>query len=138
MMNTEEVIKAHGLRKTTGRVTVLELFTKKKKALSHGELQDAVNGNIDRVTLYRILESFEQKGILHKVPDDQVSVKYALCSHDHEVGRAHSDNHAHFKCTSCGETVCLEGTEIPDIKIPDGYKVHSSLLLLNGLCNRCS
>lgn len=137
-MDAEILLKSHGLRKTAGRLAVLALFAKEGKALSHSELQGGVTGNVDRVTLYRILESFEQNGILHKVPDDQVSVKYALCDHDHEVGEAHSDNHAHFKCRVCGNTVCLDDTEIPQLNVPKGYKVEGSLLLISGLCAGCA
>lgn len=137
-MDAEILLKSHGLRKTAGRLAVLALFAKEGKALSHSELQEGVTENVDRVTLYRILESFEQNGILHKVPDDQVSVKYALCDHDHEVGEAHSDNHAHFKCRVCGNTVCLDDTEIPQLNVPQGYKVEGSLLLISGLCAGCA
>lgn len=137
-MNAEALLKSHGLRKTTGRLAVLALFAKQGRALSHSELQEGVTENVDRVTLYRILESFEQNGILHKVPDDQVSVKYALCDHEHEVGEAHSDDHAHFKCRVCGNTVCLDDTEIPSLNVPAGYKVEGSLLLISGLCAACS
>ena len=137
-MKAEEVLKTHGLRKTAGRLAVLNLFSQRGKALSHGELQDGVTASVDRVTLYRILDSFEQSGILHKVPDDQVSVKYALCDHDHKVEEAHSDNHAHFKCRKCGDTICLDDSEIPGIAVPPGYKVEASLLLLNGLCSKCA
>ena len=136
-MNAEALLKSHKLRKTAGRLAVLALFAKEGKALSHSELQEGITENVDRVTLYRILESFEQNGILHKVPDDQVSVKYALCDHDHEVGEAHSDNHAHFKCRVCGNTVCLDDTEIPHLSVPAGYKVEGSLLLISGLCAGC-
>lgn len=137
-MDAEILLKSHGLRKTAGRLAVLALFAKEGKALSHSELQEGVTENVDRVTLYRILESFEQNGILHKVPDDQVSVKYALCDHDHEVGEAHSDNHAHFKCRVCGNTVCLDDTEIPQLNVPKGYKVEGSLLLISGFCAGCA
>ncbi len=137
-MNAEALLKSHGLRKTAGRLAVLALFAKREKALSHSELQEGVTENVDRVTLYRILESFEQNGILHKVPDDQVSVKYALCDHDHEVGEAHSDNHAHFKCRVCGDTICLDDSEIPTMQVPEGYSVEGSLLLISGLCSKCA
>lgn len=122
---------------TQGRLSVLQCFEQTGKALSHGEVQEILKGKMDRVTLYRILQSFEEKGLLHKVPDDQVSVKYALCDHKHDVAHAHSDNHAHFKCNDCGDTLCLEDSAIPEIPIPGGFKVNQSFLLLEGICNRC-
>ncbi len=136
-MQPERLLKKHNLRKTSGRLSVLRCFLEYGKALSHGEVQDLVGKKVDRVTLYRILQSFEEKGLLHKVPDDQVSVKYALCDHLHNVDHAHSDNHAHFKCNSCGDTVCLEESAIPNIPTPKGFRVNESFLLLGGLCDQC-
>lgn len=136
-MNPEHLLKTHGLRKTAGRVAVLQSLAHEAKALSHGELQQKLQNEVDRVTLYRILEIMEEKGILHKIPDDEVSVKYALCEHDHDVAHQHSDNHAHFKCTSCGDTLCLEEAEIPSVKTPQGFLIESKFLLLNGTCANC-
>ncbi len=136
-MQAETLLKNHNLRKTSGRLSVLQCFLKYGKALSHGEVQELVDEKMDRVTLYRILQSFEEKGLLHKVPDDQVSVKYALCDHTHHLHHAHADNHAHFKCNTCGDTVCLEGSSIPEVTIPQGFQVNGSFLLLEGLCNQC-
>lgn len=133
----EALLKKHNLRKTSGRLSVLQVFLKYGKALSHSEVQDLVGEKMDRVTLYRILQSFEENGLLHRVPDDQVAVKYALCDHDHNKDHAHADNHAHFKCNDCGNTVCLENAVIPAVNLPEGFKVNESFLLLEGRCNQC-
>jgi len=138
-MTPEEILELHKLRKTNGRLAVLQSFLKNGKALSHSELQELSSNKTDRVTLYRILDSFEKHGIVHKVPDDQVSLKYALCLHSHrELNHTHSDNHAHFKCQSCGDTLCLEESDIPEVSIPSGYKVKEKFLLLGGLCAECT
>lgn len=137
-MKPEKLLKEHKLRKTNNRLSVLQCFLEYGRAMSHSEIQDLQGKKIDRVTLYRILQSFEKNGLLHKVPDDQVSVKYALCDHVHGMGHAHSDNHAHFKCNSCGDTHCLEESAIPSVSIPKGFKVDESFMLLAGLCDGCA
>lgn len=134
---SEKLLKQHNLRKTAGRLAVLELFSQTHKAFSHSELQGLLTGVVDRVTLYRILDSFEKKGILHKIPDDEVSVKYALCCHDHKPGHQHSDDHPHFKCHDCGETYCLEDIQIPAFSSPKGFQIKEQFLLLGGSCNQC-
>lgn len=137
-MKAENLLDQHQLRKTKSRILVLQEFSKQQKALAHNELQQALGGNIDRVTLYRILEQFENNGLLHKIPDDEVSVKYALCSHSDEKDHKHSDNHAHFKCDSCSDTFCIEDYSIPKIESPKGFKVTEKFLLLAGLCAKCA
>ena len=138
-MSPEELLQHHNLRKTNGRLSVLRSFVESGKALSHSELQGLISKKIDRVTLYRILESFESRGILHKVPDDQVSLKYALCDHPaHYMDHTHTDNHAHFKCETCGDTLCLEDAVIPEITVPKGFQVKEKFMLLGGLCEHCA
>lgn len=137
-MNLEKILEQHDLRKTQSRISVLAEFSKSDKALAHNELQHALTGKVDRVTLYRILDQFEKKGVLHKIPDDEVSVKYALCSHSDEIDHQHSDDHAHFKCNNCRETFCIDDFSIPKIKAPEGFKVTEKFLLLGGVCKRCA
>jgi Fur family ferric uptake transcriptional regulator len=137
-MNAKEILKHNKLRVTAGRMAVLELFSNHNRAFSHSEMQQKLSGQMDRVTLYRILDSFEKKGILHKVPDDEVSVKYALCDHDHSIDHQHVDDHPHFKCHDCGETFCLEEVNIPSFTAPKGFKIKEQFLLLGGTCRQCA
>src|SRR5690606_12916221 len=116
MTFAERILEKHQLRRTKGRLAVLELFAEHGKAFSHSEIHQKIREKVDRVTLYRILSSMEDKGILHKIPDDEVSVKYALC--DHHASHKHSDDHIHFKCESCGDTICFEDHKIPSFDIP--------------------
>lgn len=137
-MQAAELLKNHGLRKTKGRLSVLQCFLQYGKALSHADISERLPAKMDRVTLYRILQSFESQGLIHKVPDDQLANKYALCDHQHDKMHAHTDNHAHFKCQACGETICLEQSAIPQIHIPQGFQVAERFLLLSGLCKACA
>lgn len=137
MQEVESLLKNHGLRKTLGRLQVLDYFRSRPKALSHSELSKAFEGTLDRASLYRMIQDFESHGLIHKVPDDEVSTKYALC-HASCSEHAHFDSHAHFKCKSCKETTCLDNAETPSIKLPTGFKAESSELLIHGLCKACA
>ncbi len=127
----------HGLRKTLGRELVLTTFLDQSRALSHGELNTLLGDQLNRASLYRVLQSFEESGIVHRVPDDEVSVKYALCSGACS-SEQHHDNHVHFKCNHCGETQCLPEVKLPKVKTPDSLKVESAELLLRGYCRHCA
>lgn len=138
VMQAETLLQKHQLRKTAARLKVLWAFAASERALSPGDLQKKLSHSVDRVTLYRVLESFEQKGLVHRVPDDEVSVKYALCAHHHAPARPHADNHAHFKCEACGDTFCLEQSAIPEVEVPPGFRLKEQYLLLGGLCMQCA
>ena len=74
------ILKHHNLRLTDTRTDILSVFLRNKKALSHGDLEESLPADFDRVTIYRTLKSFVENGILHKVPDDTGNPRYALCS----------------------------------------------------------
>lgn len=137
MQNASEILQDHGLRKTSAREAVLHVFSKKSIALSHGDIEQNLKGEFDRVTVYRTLASFLEKGIIHKVLDDSEASKYALCSHKCDEHH-HHDNHVHFKCNKCGNSECLEGVKIPDLSLPKGYQAQESNLLIEGVCKDCS
>ncbi len=128
-----------GLRATTCRVAVLESFQNAGYALSQGDIEQALSSQFDRVTIYRTLKSFLASGLLHKVLDDQGSIKYALC-HDtcHQETHQHQHDHVHFKCTQCGQTTCLETVHIPTIILPEHFVKQESNLLIQGVCRGCN
>jgi Fur family ferric uptake transcriptional regulator len=104
--------------------------------MSHAELEAAVDEGYDRVTLYRTLKTFQEKGLIHKVLDDHGATKYAPCS-DCTVEEHHHE-HIHFKCNKCGNTVCLEDVNIPKTDLPAGYIVEERNILISGICNKCN
>jgi len=133
--NTEKILKQHKLRITDMRKEVLNIFLSKNEAQSQHDIEVSLS-NFDRITLYRTLKSFQEKGLIHKAFDSTDVAKYALCS-DHCSEHDHNDEHVHFHCESCGNTFCVEEVEIPMISLPSGYTLSSTNVVLNGTCQRC-
>ncbi len=136
MKGEEEILNDFDLRHTTSRSAILKLFLKKPFALSYTDIEREIADVFDRVTVYRTLKTFVDKGVVHKVLDDGGSLKYALCSelctHSH-----HQHEHVHFKCTVCGQTSCLQELKIPLISLPAGYEAREINLLIQGKCQNC-
>ncbi|MBL4652698.1 MAG: transcriptional repressor [Flavobacteriales bacterium] len=136
-MEAPLILSNHDLRNTSARLAVLGIFQKYTYALSHSNIEKELQKDFDRVTIYRTIHSFLDKGIVHKVMDDSESAKYALCvdecSSDH-----HHDNHVHFKCSKCGNSECLNNIQIPLTNLPSGYIATESNLLIEGVCKACS
>lgn len=135
MNSSFQILKDFKLRSTPNREAILHVFLRRDFALSHGDVEREVPSSFDRVTVYRTLKTFLDKGLLHKVLDDEGSLKYALCSE--ACSTAHHHEHVHFKCTKCGQTNCLE-VEIPSVKLPKGYKAKEVNLLIQGICEHCA
>jgi Fur family ferric uptake transcriptional regulator len=136
--NAQQLLKSFDLRNTEARILILDEFLKCHFALSQVNLEDVLGENIDRVTIYRTLKTFLEKGILHKVLDDAGCIKYALCVNQECVHEEHTHSHVHFKCNFCGQTNCLNDIEIPLIILPKGYKFYETNVLVSGICKVCN
>lgn len=133
---TSDILNDYDLRKTKGREEILDLFLGHDHALSHADIETLLGKNFDRVTVYRTLKTFLEKGIIHKVLSDQGSPKYALCS-DECTDNEHHHEHVHFKCDVCGQTTCLDKVHVPAIQLPKGYTFGEANLLISGRCPSC-
>jgi Fur family ferric uptake transcriptional regulator len=118
-------------------LAILEQFASMGHALSQPDLEKALGEEFDRVTIYRTLTLYLEKGILHKVLDDSGAMKYALCPDTCEA-HDHRHDHVHFKCIECGNTSCIEDLEVPQIALPNGYTLTEANFLLSGVCNLCN
>lgn len=112
------------------------MFLNNPHALSYADIEKEAGSAFDRVTVYRTLKSFLDKGIIHKILDDNGGLKYGLCS-EYCSEAQHKHDHVHFKCSKCGQTSCLDGVDIPEIELPNGYKPEEVNLLIQGVCSDC-
>lgn len=133
---SDTLLRNYRLRATPTREEILHLFLRKEHALSFGDIEREVSESSDRVTVYRTLKTFLDKGLIHKVLDDEGGLKYALCNSDCTTAHHHHD-HVHFKCTKCGLTNCLD-IDIPTVKLPKGYQAEEINLLIQGICENCA
>jgi Fur family ferric uptake transcriptional regulator len=138
-MNKEltELLEKHSLKKTAPRLSVLSILKSRKMATSQPDLEAIIGKDVDRVTLYRTLSTFEEKGIIHKILDLNGTANYALCDpacNEHE----HKDEHVHFNCTSCLNVYCLEALQIPHLVMPAGFIPHDVNFIVYGICEKCS
>jgi Fur family ferric uptake transcriptional regulator len=114
---------------------VLDYLSSQKAAVSLNNLETFFLRS-DRVTLYRTLKTFEEKGLVHRIDDGSGSIKYALCPEDCPT-QEHHDLHVHFYCNQCRETFCLPKSRIPDIALPDKFKTEEVNLVVKGWCGSC-
>lgn len=135
---TDEKLRNHSIRPTAIRKTILDLFITSGYALSHADIEKLLGNQCDRVTIYRTLERFEQKGLIHKVPDNSNINKYAVCSEKSCSSQQHHDEHLHFTCESCGNIFCLNIMNMPALELPSGYLLNRISLEAEGICKGCN
>ncbi len=134
--NVTGILKQNRLSVTGSRLKILDLFLLSDGALSHAAIEKSTGESFDRVTVYRTLQTFVEKGIIHLIPTTDNSIKYALCKSDCAPGH-HHDNHVHFICGECNKTICLDDVNIPAVRLPAGFTPKRSEMVVTGICGDC-
>jgi len=133
----EDILKNSALSVTASRKRILEIFLAADNALAHQDIETKCADQFDRVTIYRTLQTFLEKGIIHNIPSTDNMVRYALCNEACTNTGHHHDNHVHFRCDECGKTVCLDDVIIPSVNLPRGYTMKEINMVVNGVCKSC-
>jgi Fur family ferric uptake transcriptional regulator len=120
------------------RLNVLKILIQDRQPLSASQILERFAGKIDRVTLYRTLNTLTEKRLLHRVRGDDQIWRYGIG--DTKGTTRHE--HAHFVCDECGTVECLSNTSVPEkvakrTAVRPGYHVEYSELLVHGTCPDC-
>jgi len=132
----DSILHRKQLSATDSRRKILSLFLDANDALAHGDIEKKAGEKFDRVTVYRTLQTFVDKGIIHTIPTADNSILYALCK-DCQEGH-HHDDHVHFVCSECNRTICLDDVVSPTINLPTGYVADNVQVVINGVCKECT
>src|SRR5687768_16760802 len=127
-----ELLVSLRLRATPARLAVLAALKHAGKPLSHADVEAALPTPLDRVTLYRTLDTFVEVGLASRsVGADRVGrFAFADTSSDHH-------EHAHFLCDDCGRSICLPAPLPAPASLPAGFAVTSTDLSFHGHCADC-
>ena len=131
----EDLIRHTGARVTAPRIEVLATLLGAERALTHQELEQRVDRarNIDRVTIYRVLEWLTEQALAHRIAGDDRTWRF------NAAGQGHDGDHAHFQCNACSTVFCLEDfSPGPAIRLPRGFRPQQVELTVKGLCAKCT
>ena len=137
LLDHQSIFSQNGISCTQFRTELLNLFHSSSKSLSVNDIMNYFDNSINKVTVYRSLDSFENKGLIHKVPDANNLKRYSLCRENECHANAHNHNHGHFICYSCNQTFCLEEIKSPEITSMKGFYVQELKLTAEGYCKDC-
>lgn len=130
------LVKESGGRNTGARRNVLACLIAAERALSHSEIETQLaDTDLDRVTLYRVLEWLVERSLAHRVgglSGFDRAMRFAFNRPEH--GHAH----AHFQCVQCGTTMCLDEVVLPPLVVPAGIQLQGIELAAYGYCPRCA
>ena len=139
--NAYDALKATGLRLTKARIAVLKSLCNSEQPLSPKMIHTAILKNssspsIDQASIYRILEIFCEKELIHEVYSGN---RYVICSRSEATHERHLIAH----CKNCHKS---QDVHIPDAilnpliwYLNDSEEFHASIhhIQLDGLCFNC-
>jgi Fur family ferric uptake transcriptional regulator len=129
------LVSESGGRNTEARRNVLACLIAANQALSHADIETQLAGtDLDRVTLYRVLEWLVERQLAHRVGtvgSHERAMRFAFTQPDRPSA------HAHFQCTECGRTICLESAVAPALIVPPGVELEGVELSAFGRCASC-
>ena len=137
MHDPKLILSKNHINRTKFRTDLLNLFYTSSKSLSVEDIMKFFSKSINKATVYRSLDSFENKGLIHRVPDSNNCKRYSLCKDNECSATSHNHNHGHFICYSCNQTFCLDDIKTPDITFMKGFYIQELKLIAEGYCQDC-
>lgn len=128
-----EVIFAHaGKRMTTPRKEIFRTLQQSQKPLSIAMISTLCK-EIDRTSVYRTIELFNQLGIVKSV---QLGWRQR-----YELADPFKMHHHHLSCTKCGQLVDLQSPDIEKlvevVATQHKFAVTDHTFEIRGLCRHC-
>ncbi|MGN0087370.1 MAG: Fur family transcriptional regulator [Alloprevotella sp.] len=142
MTSYEHTLTERGIRPTAIRLLVLKALDKADgEALSLSALEGRLQ-TVDKSSIFRALTLFLQHHLVHEVEDGTGQSKYARCEDTCHCGEesdeAMLDLHTHFYCEHCRRTLCLKSLPVPQVPLPEGFRIRSAGYVLKGICADCA
>lgn len=137
MKQSTQLLKKNGLKRTAARESILQLLADARRPLSHEDIlkQCKMAGALDRVTVYRTLETLLEAGLLHRIQGADGARRF--CKHEQEPSGKCAGNHIHFLCAKCNQMSCLPEQPLPWVLPPAGATIHNKQLVVHGYCAAC-
>lgn len=131
--NCSDELQQAQLKVTPARIATMQLFESHDKPIDAQHLTDHLQKSlgIDRVTGFRILNVFVEKGLIRKVEFGEGKARYEL----------NKGEHHHLICQNCGKiedvSDCTIGTLEKHIQEKKHFLITQHNLEFFGLCRDC-
>jgi len=130
----EEACRSRGIPVTVQRRTVFEALLDNQAHPTADEVYEIVRRrlpDVSRTTVYRILETFVQLGLVMRVCHPGSAVRFDPKMHQHH----------HLVCTQCEKILDFEDRSLDQIPLPNtrpsGFEIQTYHIHFRGLCAEC-
>lgn len=131
------------LRRTPATLALADLFARDPDtALSHAEAELALTRagiEVNRVTVYRLLDRFAAAGMLRRTVDAQRVSRFSMAIHDDTVPRFECDDcHRQFRLADGTEKLSAATRQVLQALKAAGHEGHSIDVSVHGRCAGCA
>lgn len=132
--NFRQLLHQSELKVTPARLAVLEYLKQVGSPLGADSIYDHLrleHDEADRATIYRILDTFVQKGLIKRINFGEGKYRYELAG----------DDHHHLVCESCGKIEDIPDCDIQQweekIRARRNFLIKRHSLEFFGVCQSC-
>ena len=129
--DAKEILEKGGVKPSLHRMRILEYIMLKRNHPTADMIYKEISGDIptlSKTTIYNTLKTLHEKGVVQAITIEENEVRYD----------ATMENHAHLKCTKCGNIYDIElHSKVLTMKSIDGHSILESHLYLKGICKSC-
>ena len=131
------LLEESGLESTPKRLQVLEVIGDNNSPLSARQIFETLSRtyNINRVTVYRILDLLVERGLIDRISGGSRSFVYGLAPNENHPA------HPHFYCKSCGNLECLNpqslNVDMQPMQRTFPGVIENVEVRIDGVCKNC-
>lgn len=131
------LLEKSGLGRTRNRRRVFEVIGNNNSPLSAQQIFDTLSrtANINRVTVYRILDLLVDKGLVDRISSGGRSFAYGLAPNENHPA------HPHFLCKTCGNLECLNpqslSVDLQPLQRNFPGLIENVEVRVDGVCKNC-
>ena len=135
--NYPELIAAHGLDPTPNRVRIMEMIGNNPSPILAQEIFTTVRrtAEINRVTVYRILDLLVERGLVARLNGGGRSRVYGIAPNENHPA------HPHFHCRNCDLLQCLQPgslkVDVEDYRRSFAGEIRGVDIRVEGICSAC-
>jgi len=135
--NYPELIETHGLDPTPNRVRIMEVIGNNPSPIRAQEIFTTVRrtAEINRVTVYRILDLLVERGLAARLSGGGRSLVYGIAPSENHPA------HPHFHCKNCDVLQCLQPgslkVDIGDYQRSFAGEIRGVDVRVEGICSSC-
>jgi Fur family ferric uptake transcriptional regulator len=135
--NYTNILAAAGLESNANRTHILETIGNNNYPLTATDIFNILDRNqsINRVTVYRILDTLVEKKILERLTAGNRAAYYGLAPNENHAP------HPHFYCTRCGQMDCLNSESInidaDQLRKTFPGEIERVEVRVDGICKNC-